>query len=115
MTPPAMQQLPHSELILDHLLFQTEDSKWYSGMITQRYLFPAVEIHSTDKRWEGEKIIYLHRNQFAFVPRSWLQGELTVYGIHRELTEQTMLPVEEKVKLLCEREVLQQNYIPHPY
>ena len=103
--------VPRSESVLNHLLFQ-ENGTWYSGMVIQQYRFPALEIQSTDSRWEGGRILYVHRQPCTFVPENWLRKKLTVYGLHRELVSQSTLPPEEIIQLLGEREVLQENYHP---
>lgn len=94
----------------EHILFR-EAGQWYSGRILEEYRFPALRVGSTDRRWEGEKIVYLHQKPI-FVSPDWLQGTFTIYGLLRELR---FVNQNEVSPLLAQRQALQENYQRHIY
>ena len=104
MRSPALHQPT-----LDQVLFFQEGTP-YSGRVSQRYRFPAVEVQSTDARWEGSRILYLS-NSVVFVSPDWLAGKLTIYGIQAELSSHH-LSQQEIVTLLIQQEMLQRHYLP---
>lgn len=96
-------------LTLDQVLFFQEGTA-YSGRISQRYRFPAVEVQSTDTRWEGNGVLYLS-NPIIFVSSDWLAGKLTIHGIVSELESNQLTP-PEIARLLSQRENLRRHYRP---
>ena len=94
----------------DYLFFfEGRSQEWYSGIVKER-LESGVEVRSTDRRLSDPGKLNWG-TPACIVPPELVQGELTIYGIARELGE-SGLPPASLAQLLERRTILIDNYMP---